>query len=478
VFHPGNRYRFGVVTVVQDSASGRLISESVVRDHLDFREGDFFSEARKAESERNLNRLGVFETSRIEPLPPLIQNGTYEIPTNVIVRTRPFHELSPEIGANDEDRAFNALVGLGYNNRNFLGGARNLNLRSRVSVQNIQEIDLPDVLFKNGIRDSSLIAKFELASEIVQPYFFSNKTRIVTSLAYIVEKQRLYLADILRGRLGVSAQLARFTRGSIDWNLERIKPEALSPAAESVLIIRDDLKPQFNSILTATIQRDRRNDLFSPSEGFFHSLAVEEAGLLPNLFGSLGGNLPYSRYYKIWSSGQWYWDPSGTRDVIWALRLTGGFAELYGDSPSPVPLTRRFYGGGGGSVRGWRSRSLGAVLDAAQGGNAMLEANAEARWNLFKNAGKLFFIDLANISLVGFVDMGNVWTEVRRIRGSEIAVAAGTGLRWNTIAGPIRIDFALRIHDPFEPPGRTWITQRRFFHETYGLVQLGIGHAF
>ncbi|MEX0602805.1 MAG: DNA polymerase III subunit delta', partial [Bacteroidota bacterium] len=108
----------------------------------------------------------------------------------------------------------------------------------------------------------------------------------------------------------------------------------------------------------------------------------------------------------------------------------------------------------------------------------LVEANLEGRWHLFRNAGNLFgFIHLPNISLVGFYDIGNVWASPKKLRVDDLAMAAGIGFRWDTIAGPIRIDFAMRVYDPTAPE-RQWITQRRLFHETYSLVQFGIGHAF
>jgi len=475
---PGIRYRFGSILVSQDTARDQ-INPGIILDHIDFKTGDFYSEAKRMESERNLNRLGVFEATRIEAGMDERENGAIEIPVTISIRSRPFHELTPEIGANDEDKTFNLLFGIGYSNRNFFGGARNLSTRARMNLQSIQDLELRRVLRETGFKDSTLVSRIEISTQIIQPFFFTNKISVNASIGYILEKQKPYLADILRGRLGVAAQLARYTRGTIDWYLERIQPEVLNPRGEDIITRRKDLDPQFNSIITFTLQRDKRDDPFAPSEGFFHSATVEEAGLIPAAFGSLfSSRLPYSRYVKISAVGQWYWDADHDRELVWAARLNGGMAQLYGGSPAPVPLTRRFYGGGGGSVRGWKSRELGAVRFPNEGGSALLEANVEARWHLFKDAGKFWFIDLKNISLVGFYDVGNVWSEIKRVRMSELAMAAGVGFRWDTIAGPIRIDIAFRTYDPREQEGRRWITQRRLFHETYSLIQFGIGHAF
>ena len=190
----------------------------------------------------------------------------------VVVRPRPFHELTPEVGASDENSAFNLVTGIGYNNRNFFGGARNFSTRFRISLQSIQDLNLARVIrSKNGLQDSTLISKLELSSQVVQPYFFSNKVSLSVTLAGILEKQKSYYATIYQARAAVNAQLARYTRGILEFNLERVDPRGFESNQLPDLSKRPDLTPQFNSIFTLTLQRDRRNDLFSPSNGFVHS---------------------------------------------------------------------------------------------------------------------------------------------------------------------------------------------------------------
>ncbi|MBI2619921.1 MAG: BamA/TamA family outer membrane protein [Ignavibacteriales bacterium] len=481
-FSANERYSFGRITVEHDTTATERVEEDVVHRHLDFQEGDFYSEEKKVDSERNLNRLGVFEASRIEPVVSREALNSLQIPIRVFVRPRPFHELTPEIGAYDENSAFNLVAGVGYNNRNFFGDARNFLTRLRVSLQSIQDIEFSRVFSETGFRDSSLVSRIEVSSQVIQPYVFSNKVSMSVTLAALLEKQKSYFAPIYQARVGLNAQLGRYTRGTIEFNLERVDPTLVgsdTTNAKRELDKREDLKRQFNSILTMTIQRDKRDDLFTPSEGFFHLLSIEEAGFLPKIFGGLlGSELPFANYYKISGVAQWYWDAGTDRRFIWAGRVRGGFARLYDNFTVPVPITRRFFSGGSESIRGWKSRELGAVPFPNQGGNTLFEATLEGRWHLFRHAGSLWFISLPNISLVGFFDVGNIWTDLKFIRASEFAMAAGLGFRWDTIAGPIRIDLGLRVYDPFETTGRKWVTERRFFHDTYSLVHFGIGHSF
>ncbi len=56
----------------------------------------------------------------------------------------------------------------------------------------------------------------------------------------------------------------------------------------------------------------------------------------------------------------------------------------------------------------------------------------------------------------------------------------GIGIRYNTVAGPIRIDFGMRVFDPDAATGHQWIYQKIFFKETVssGQIHLGVGHTF
>lgn len=480
-YSPGDRYRFGPINVVEDTAVTERVDANVVLRQLDFRQGDYYSERIRGDSERYLTRLGVFEYAKIEAIGNGRSDSTLDIPMRVSLRVRPFHELSPEIGVTDENNAFNIQLGVGYSNRNFFGGARNFSTRFRTRIQSIQDVNFGRVFGENGLRDSSVILSSDISMQLVQPYFINNKTNLIGTVSLIFDKQNYYFRPIWSNRIGITTQLARYTTGSIEWNLERIGFTSIDPKLASADSLPIDRRPVFNSIVTFTMQRDKRNDLFNPSEGFLHSGSIEEAGLLPQALGGLfGSELPYSKYYKFSLLGQWYWDPSGQRNLIWAARLRAGFAQLYGNSPAPVPITRRFFGGGSGSVRGWKARELGAVPLPTEGGTALLEGNLEARWNLLKNAGRFSFIELNRISVVLFLDAGNVWTEGKRIRANEIAIAGGFGFRWDTVAGPIRIDFGFKVYDPSALPGRQWITQRRFFAETFSqfVPHFGIGHAF
>ncbi len=176
---------------------------------------------------------------------------------------------------------------------------------------------------------------------------------------------------------------------------------------------------------------------------------------------------------------------SESKVSILALKVRTGYQNKYGASASSevnIPLNRRFFAGGSNSVRGWKSRKLGAMPSEQLefGGNFILEGGLELRFKHFANQGRFMGLDLESMWGVYFVDVGNVWLDYNDFRPSDIAIAAGLGFRYETLFGPFRLDFGMRVYDPAEPAGHRTIFDKKFFAETVGrgVFHLGIGHAF
>jgi outer membrane protein insertion porin family len=481
----GKRYLFGPITVRNELDSVRTdITDDVVLNQVDYKPGDIYSELARKASERNLNRVGVFDQATVQVLIPHEPDTSISVRSIVTVRPKDKHELAPELGLSDENNAFNIGIGLGYTNRNFLGGARTFTTRTRFRTQTFSEF--PNYF---GVATNA-VASAELTFELLQPYIFSNKIRGTWSFSLIRDKQILWRQDVIRNRFGITDRVAEFTTAFFDWTLERVNltknpnvvgdpndvkfQQQLSQLNELARTV------QFNSILTATLQRDKSNDLFSPSGGFIHTGTVEESGVFPLLLKKAQPDLPFTQFYRVSLVGRWYMDPSDNRFSILAFKLKGGFEEKYGESRSDstraIPTLHRFYGGGAGSVRGWESHRLGATGDPLFGGNLALEGSVELRTNVFKSM-KDDLLD--RMWIVTFLDFGNVWGEATDFRFDDVAIAAGLGFRYDMFFGPFRMDYGFRVYDPTAPRGKQWITQKRFFGETLpGIFHFGIGQAF
>ncbi|MEO1552793.1 MAG: autotransporter assembly complex family protein [Pseudomonadota bacterium] len=121
--------------------------------------------------------------------------------------------------------------------------------------------------------------------------------------------------------------------------------------------------------------------------------------------------------------------------IVAAARVQSGF--VFGAALSDLPVSRRFFAGGGGSARGFEYQSVGPedADGTPTGGRGLLEVSGELRWRRDGPLGFVAFLDGANVSADQGVDF------------EDIRYSAGLGLRYDTLVGPIRFDIATPI-DP------------------------------
>ncbi len=191
--------------------------------------------------------------------------------------------------------------------------------------------------------------------------------------------------------------------------------------------------------LTGQVGFDRTDSLLNATKGFRLTALVEPEGSLQ------GGFTPYVRS-RI--DGSAYF-PFGDSFVL-AGRITVG--SIQGIDRSDLAPSRRFYSGGGGSVRGFGYQELGPKseepnpkYDATDpdndanpyvyrplGGRSLNEAAVEARYRF------------GNFGAVAFVDAGQVYEDAMP-QFSNIRYGVGVGGRYYTNFGPLRLDVAMPI---------------------------------
>ncbi|MEW5798780.1 MAG: BamA/TamA family outer membrane protein [Bacteroidota bacterium] len=469
-FDAGEKFVFGDVVIVEGYSP---VDQDIVLRQLDFETGQIYNEEKRNVSEQNLNRLGIFETAEIKPDFVVDSAGNATVPLTISYRTLEMQEVTPEfLVLSENNELFSTGLGLGYKHRNFFGGARNFSITARARVNRIEDLDINGA-FKNGLSEPSLFSKADIQSQLVFPYFYSNKTAASITLTAEAEKQPDYTLNTLRAKLGLNTKLATYTNGVTELSIERVDPKFKD--AQNLRV--EDTTKQFNVIEAFTLQRDKTNNIFSPTSGFFHSATIEEAGVVSKLVN--GFNLPYSEYVKVSFLLKHFFSGGATQSHVFALKLQGGLAQLYNSAnTTPVPLPRRFFVGGSGSVRAWKDKQLSAFGDTLKGGNIAFEGSMESRSQLFPNGGKFLVLNLENLWSVLFLDFGNTWYKVDDVDLEQVACAVGFGLRYETFVGPFRFDVAWRLYDPKKPIGQQWLYEQSLFHNSFSIVHFGIGHAF
>lgn len=177
---------------------------------------------------------------------------------------------------------------------------------------------------------------------------------------------------------------------------------------------------------------DGSDDLLDPTRGFRLTGRVSpEVSYQGNAF----------TYVKLQLDGTAY-QPLG-KSVVIAGRAHAG--TIAGASRGRIAPTRRFYAGGGGSVRGFSYQQVGPMDSAGRplGGNSLTEFSLEARVR-FRAFGN-------DLGVVPFVDAGQVSTGTVP-KFDALKVGAGLGLRYYTSFGPVRIDLATPLNGGSNDP--------------------------
>ena len=180
--------------------------------------------------------------------------------------------------------------------------------------------------------------------------------------------------------------------------------------------------------LPAFIDMDRSNDLLNPTEGWRARLDVT-----PFMGFADDGSIPL--FSKLQTRVSGYLPLDSERRYVLAGRLRLG--SIITDEVDTVPPARRFYSGGGGSVRGYAERAIGPEDEDGDpsGGLSVLELGTEIRARLFGPVG-----------LAAFVEAGSVSEEVAPVFDEGVQVAAGLGARYYSPVGPIRVDVGVPVN--------------------------------
>ncbi len=215
----------------------------------------------------------------------------------------------------------------------------------------------------------------------------------------------------------------------------------------SNLLIPDLVPPdQLNvhlSTVSAAFIHDTRDNPLDAHRGIYDSyqIGVNPAWLGSNF--SFAQFLGQTAYYKNIGAG-----------IIWANSIRVGLEQAY--AGSVVPLSEKFFSGGGSTLRGFPLNGAGpqriiaacgnpsdpatcSKITVPAGGNELLILNSELRF-------PLSFIK-EGLGIVTFYDGGNVFPQIGFHDFTSLySNSVGIGFRYATPVGPIRIDIGRNLN--------------------------------
>ena len=377
---PGPQALFG--TVVVEGLD--RVSPDIVNEVLPFRGGDPVRNSTLTETRRLLYRTALFRSVEVSLDPP-------EADGRSTLHVRVEEAKARTIGGGVRyDSGEGPGANLFWEHRNLFGDRERFRA-GLVFAARRRALDLrltrPDFL----ALDQDLLVEGTASDETLEAY----------------DSRRFSLAAGLERRFGIHS-----VRGGLSFEHARIVDAAGARTYDLVG-------------LPTGIRRDTTDDPLDPTEGTRIDLSVvpyldvrgRSGPFVPVL---LGG----SAYLRI------------SDDPRLVLAVRGSVGAIPGPEAADIPADKRFYAGGGDSVRGFAYQRAGP-LDAAGdpvGGRSIVTIGAEIRLRVTPEIG-----------IVPFVDAGAIGREASPEIGGPYFVGAGLGLRYDTGVGPLRLDVATPV---------------------------------
>ncbi|MFB3916038.1 MAG: POTRA domain-containing protein [Terriglobales bacterium] len=274
---------------------------------------------------------------------------------------------------------------------------------------------------------------------------------------------RTFTSERLEGAVQGEQVLSRVTTLLYRFNYRRVKvdPNSLAISPELVPLLS---RPVRIGMPSFTYIRDKRDDAIDPHRGNYTTF---DTGIAAKAFGSAAS---FGRFLVQNST----YTPIKKKFVL-ARSTRIGVEEPFGDLPdeSAIPLPERFFAGGATGHRGFALNQAGPrdlLTGFPLGGNAIFVNNIEMRFP----PPELPYVG-TNMSFVLFHDFGNVfesgqemlssfgrWRQPNRAACANetthlqcgfnyMSQAVGTGIRYRTPLGPVRVDLSYNLNPPAFP---------------------------
>jgi len=384
--------------------------DEVIRRELRQFEGAWYSASAVNRSKDRLQRLGFFESVKIET--PTVPNTMDQVDMNVIVKERDTGSIQFSVGYSDAD---GALLGAGYQQRNLLGTSKDLSV---------------DINTSESARTAAV--------SYTNPYYTEDGiSRTIKLTSRNIDAEQLntaeYLLNTNKAGLIYRIPIAETNFLNLGVTYEQLNLEATAETPPEILSEIYQRPDGDNLVLTLGISKNTQDDFFFPTSGANSSIYLE-------------ASVPGSdfEYHKINLQSSYYLPLSEDLTIKGSLGL--GYMYAYGDDKElGLPFFKNYFAGGANSVRGYRGRSLG-IRDSGTtpqplGGDKRVLANLEL---LFPPYGD---VDSTDRRIGMFIDAGMVYGNMEDINLDELRYSTGFVYNWFSPLGPFSISYGIPINE-------------------------------
>ncbi len=491
------------------------IDPDVITQSINILPGNLYNINDVSETYQHLSSLRIFKTVNIffEEADPDKEYLQEDYPLNCYIQLTPatLQSYSFELEGTNSSGNFGAAGNISYMHRNLFGGAENLNIRLKGSIEFLRKINTSSIQNLKGI---DLVYEAGIDARLTLPQFllplrtenfirrYNPKTRI--SLAFNQQQRPDYTRRITNAGFGYTWSNFPYIShiiNPIDINyvkmlridtlfLQEILDTYLEHSYEDRLITSTNYSFIFNN-----------QDIKKLSNYTYFRINTEQAGFLlsgmyklfgePNASGKyeLAGN-EYAQFIKCDFDIRHYSILDDKTSIVY--RFFAGVAWPYGNSVA-IPFEKQYFTGGANGIRAWPVRNLGpgtylekrSVYPNATA-DIKLEANFEYRFKLIWILEGALFVDAGNIWAIKGQDnrLGAVfkWDSFYK----QIAVGTGFGVRMDFSFFIFRFDLGVKARDPSIPAelgGPRWVIFNRPNSEDYNFgyfttFHLAIGYPF
>ncbi len=390
IIDPGQEYYFGNVIFKGNSQ----IATGLIEREIEHEKGELFSIRKIQKTQANIFGTGLFNSVIADTE---YGEEKFEVQTTYSVTERKLGKIKLGFGYATED---NLRAQLSWSQKNFLDGGRTLRVISSYSS------------LTRGLN-----------TELAQPHIIGRNS----TLTFFADVRR----DDFPGYKGESFDFKNTISkdfldhltvfSSLNILYANIESQVVRTPIESA---RDNI---FITFVDLGVEYDLTDSFINPTNGILLFLLMEKP------IQTLSSNR--TDYLKFLAELKYYKNVSG---VVFGKRITIGNISTLGETDSiDIPIFKRFFAGGSTSMRGYSFQLLSPLNSDREplGGNSMVVGNTEARFGLFGNLKAVFFFDY-----------GNVYPKSFGFNTSDLKYAAGAGLRYHTIIGPIRADFGYLLN--------------------------------